>query len=75
MTETTHALKPQEQVAAQFMEHKGYGDVVPTDVEKLEHETCWYFSYLLPEGRLELEVYWNGREWETLVTSFELLDR
>ena len=65
-------LKPQEQVAAQFMAHKGYGSVEPIDVTKLDHEPCWYFVYQLSEGRLELEVYWNGSEWETLVTTFDL---
>lgn len=65
-------LKPHEQVAAQFMAHKGY-DIEPYDVEKVETEPCWYFSYSLPEGRLELEVCWNGEGWETLVSTFDLL--
>lgn len=65
-------LKPHEQVARQFMEHKGYKDIEPTDVQKLDDEPCWYFVYLLREGTLELEVFWDGREWQTLVTTFEL---
>jgi hypothetical protein len=63
-------MKPQEQVAAQFMAHKGYADLRPVAVEKEEGEPCWYFDYLLPEGRLELEVAWTGSEWECLVGTF-----
>lgn len=63
-------LRPHEQVAAQFMAHKGYGDIQPHSVEKLDNETCWYFYYQFPEGDLELEVYWDGHEWDVLVSTF-----
>lgn len=66
-------LSPQEQVAHQFMAHKGYPNLLPIDMEKIEgDEPCWYFLYDLPEGRLELEVYWNGESWETTVTAFSV---
>ena len=69
---TMTLLKPQELVAQQFMDHKGYSGIEPLDIEKVDGEPCWYFLYQLPEGRLELEVYWNGQSWETTVTTFGL---
>lgn len=65
-------LKPHEQVAHQFMAHKGYSYIEPSDIQKLDGQPCWYFLYQLPEGILELEVSWNGEEWITLVTTFQL---
>ena len=70
MTVTT--LAPQEQVARLFMAHKGYADIEPYEVEKLDGQACWYFLYDLPEGTLELEVSWDGNEWDALVTTFTL---
>ncbi len=64
-------LEPQDVVASRFMSHKGY-DIRPYDVEKLDGQPCWYYYYELPEGILELEVSWDGRDWETLVTSFSV---
>lgn len=61
---------PQARVAQQFMEHKGLGYVRPYDVDKLDGQPCWYFYYDLPEGDLELEVFWDGEIWQTKVTSF-----
>jgi len=66
------ALLPHEQAALQYMTHKGYPSIEPFDVDALDDQPCWYFYYELPEGTLELEVYWNGREWETTVTTFTL---
>jgi len=65
---------PQALVAGQFMEHKGYGDIEPYGVDKLDGQPCWYFYYRLPEGRLELEVAYDRieREWSVLVTTFDL---
>lgn len=54
------------------MEHKGYPGIEPFDVQHLDGKPCWYFIYQLPEGTLELEVFWNGRAWETTVTTFTL---
>jgi hypothetical protein len=68
MTEQT----PQGRVAQLFMEHKGLGEIEPYDIEQVEGESCWYFYYRLPEGKLELEVSWEDGEWDTLVTSFVL---
>ena len=65
---------PQATVARQFMTHKGL-DVDPVDIEQLEGgRPCWYFLYELPEGDLELEVFYNekSQEWETTVTTFRL---
>ena len=67
MTET-----PQDKVARLFMEHKGYPDIRPYEVEKVDDDACWYFYYDLPEGRVELEVYYDftlGR-WECTTTGF-----
>ncbi len=67
-------LSPQEQVARQFMEHKGYPDIAHRDVEKLDGQPCWYFLYDLEEGTLELEVSWDeaAQEWTSFVTAFSL---
>lgn len=64
--------QPQNVVARNFMERKGYRRIAPIDIEKLEDQPCWYYLYDLPEGRLELEVFWNGEAWETTVTTFAL---
>lgn len=67
-------MSPHEQIAQQYMRHKGYVDIEPFSIEALDGQPCWYFTYQLPEGTLELEVFWNGKsqEWETLVTTFTL---
>lgn len=66
-------LTPQEQAAQQFMAWKGLPDELPVEIEKLADQPCWYFYYELPEGDLELEVNWTGREWQTTVTAFHLV--
>lgn len=63
---------PQSRAARQFMAHKGLAEVEPVREEKLEGQSCWYYEYDLPEGKLELEVFWNGRSWETTVVTFTL---
>ena len=63
-------LEPQDLAARQYMEHKGLGHLSPFDVEKLDDQPCWYYLYQLNDGTLELEVYWNGKEWETTVCTF-----
>lgn len=67
-------MAPHEQIARQFMQHKGYGDVEPYDIDKLDDVPCWYFLYRLPEGTLELEVSWDecAGEWDTYVSTFTL---
>lgn len=69
MTET-----PQAQAARQYMTHKGLGDEEPVDIQKLDGQDCWYFTYELPEGDLELEVFWDEprMEWQMVVTTFTL---
>lgn len=64
--------RPEHLAAAWFMARKGFPDLEPWDVERLEDQDCWYFAYDLPndQGQLELEVSWNGRTWDTLVTTF-----
>jgi hypothetical protein len=65
---------PQATVAHHFMAHKGYKNAEPCDVEKLDNQPCWYFLYRLPEGNLELEVFYNSeiQDWEATVTVFTL---
>lgn len=62
---------PQARVAQQFMRDKGV-NIEPYEVDKLDGQPCYYFYYRLPEGNLELEVNFNGYEWETTVTLFTL---
>lgn len=64
--------QPHETVARLFMEHKGLSDVRPYDIERVEGDLCWYFYYLLPEGQVELEVYYDTarNQWECATTSF-----
>lgn len=63
---------PQGRVAQDFMRHKGLGHFAPHDVDKIEDQPCWYFYYDLPDGHLELEVYYDDvdMEWECSVTTF-----
>lgn len=63
---------PQAQIAKHFMDHKGV-KVEPHDVERLNDlEPCWYFYYDLPQGELELEVFYDSQadDWKVCVTSF-----
>lgn len=52
------------QAAQKYMAHKGYPDLVPTNVEIVEGEPCWYVTYELPEGELELEVEYSDGDWK-----------
>lgn len=64
---------PQGMVAQQFMENKGLTDVEPVEVDKVQGQPCWYFLYEMPEGDLELEVFWDADSgWEATVTTFTL---
>lgn len=72
LAEEENVSSPQHMAAEQFMAHKGLPHARPFDVEKVDDEPCWYFYYELPEGVLELEVYWNGDEWETIVYTFNV---
>ena len=68
---TVDTTTPQALAAQEFMRRKGLGSLVPFDVEKLDDMPCWYFYYDLPEGELELEVFWSPEDgWETMVTTF-----
>lgn len=55
------------------MSRKGYPHIRPHHVETLDGQPCWYFYYQLPEGELELEVFWDGDEWLVAVTAFNLV--
>lgn len=70
-------MNPQDEVAHDFMVRKGYRSIAPYDVQKLDGQPCWYFLYDLPEGVLELEVFYDEdkQDWETMVTTFKLLSR
>lgn len=65
-------MPPQDLAARLYMNHKGYPDARPHEVDKLEDEPCWYFYYELPDGDLELEVLWDKsqEDWVCTVTSF-----
>lgn len=62
---------PQATVARQFMNHKGL-DVEPFEIERVEGQPLWYAYYKMPEGVLELEIWYEAKtdEWDTQVTSF-----
>lgn len=62
---------PQDQAARAYMARKDYPFIEPRDVTKLDGIPCWYYVYDLDnDGLLELEVSWDGREWQTVVTAF-----
>lgn len=66
------AEPPHFVVARYYMTHKGYPDLEPAAVTKLEGQDCWYFYYRLPDGQLELEVLYDHdqKDWVTAVTAF-----
>lgn len=59
-----------ESAAREFMRQKGYPDLAPDEVEKVEDMHVWYFYFSLPQGELELEVEWDGAEWSWGVMNF-----
>jgi hypothetical protein len=63
---------PQDVVALDFMRRKGYPRIQPIDVDKLEGQPCWYYRFEIDEGTIELEVFWDGEEWETAVCTFKV---
>lgn len=68
---TKRRSAPEMEVAAFFMRRKGYPDVEPREVERIEGIHCWYFIYELPDGELELEVTWSEAEdWQVRVSVF-----
>ena len=59
-------------IADDFMAKKGL-DITPYDSEPLEGDAdCVYFYYRLPQGTLELEVFYDRArdDWDVAVTSF-----
>lgn len=65
---------PQAQVARYYMISKGYRDIRPAEILKLDDLDCWYFYYELSEGDLELEVFYDHDkvDWTATVTTFAL---
>ncbi len=61
---------PQFRAALAYMRHKGYPDATPTMVEAVEGRSCWYFTFDLDDGVLELEVEWDGESWHWEPTGF-----
>ncbi len=63
----------QARAAQLYMRHKGYKNVRPYEVDKVEGRPIWYFYYDLPDGDLELEVEWDpeDREWRWVVTCID----
>lgn len=62
--------------AQEFMAVKGYPNIRPVGVQAVEEQECWYYYYELPEGLLELEVYWDpdSEQFKRRVTAF-VMDR
>lgn len=63
---------PQARIAQHFMRDTKGLKVAPFEVEQLQDRTCWYFYYDLPQGTLELEVFYDDEidDWEVSVTGF-----
>lgn len=64
---------PQAQIAQHYMrETKGIKGAEPHDVDKIDDQLCWYFYYQLPQGELELEVFFSSDidDWIVTVTAF-----
>lgn len=65
-------MSPQDEVARDFMQQRGYTQD-PIEIEKVDGQTCWYYVYDVPEGELEIEVYWSSDYgWDVSVSSFNL---
>lgn len=57
-------MRPEEEAARKYMAHKGYPDLDPKSIEDVDDEPlCWYFTYNLPEGAMELEVEFVNGDW------------
>jgi hypothetical protein len=69
---TMDLTTPQAMIAQHYMRETKGIRATPFDVEQLEGQPCWYFYYALPQGVLELEVFFDeGRDdWNVTVTSF-----
>jgi hypothetical protein len=67
---------PQDVIAQDFMTRKGYPDAEPIQIEREPGSYCWYYTYELEEGDLDLEVQWlaNESRWVATVTDFRLFD-
>lgn len=65
-------LRTKEAKAAQdFMLKKGYPEIRPLGVVRVESQPCWYYYYELPEGILELEVSQRtDRSYARVVSAF-----
>ena len=51
------------EAVTKYMNHKGY-DLQPIEVTRLEDQPCWYFLYDLDDGEVEVEVIFEGGDWE-----------
>lgn len=70
MTMTTN--EPAHLVMARdFMARKGLGHLKPVEVDQ-DSANLWYCYYELPQGTLELEVFYDRfrDEWDVAVTQF-----
>jgi hypothetical protein len=63
-------------VAQEYMAGKGYPSIRPLGLHAVEGDECWYFYYQLPEGLLELEVFFEptSNKYRRRVAAF-LTDR
>lgn len=59
-------------VAQEYMAVKGYPDIRPLGIQQVEGDQCWYYYYLLPEGLLELEVFYDDerQKYQRSVSTF-----
>lgn len=59
-------------IAQEFMSAKGYSTIRPLGIQVVEGDECWYYYYELPEGLLELEVFYDpdARRYQRKVTAF-----
>ena len=55
--------------AAAYLADKGYPDARPSRIAVVAPD-CWVFTYLLPDGRLELEVADTPDGWQWHVRAF-----
>ena len=72
---TVDLTTPQARMAQYFMREVKGLTIEPHDVEQLDdHQDCWYFYYDLPQGELELEVFYDARkrDWDIAVTAFPI---
>lgn len=63
--------RPEIRAAKAFMEDKGYPNVNPISIERIEGMNCWYVQFPVPEGVVEIEVEHEATSgWTWQVSTF-----